>query len=498
MLDVKIVKSFAELDQLFILLPESTFDKKELNLADFAKELKSIEPLNTLALNSKTSVDHFAEEISSLKRLKDGDTFIFAKTKISFVKLKNNSYESGSHLASFLTDADSKNIGCILSDQVNLQHFLEACILKQAKIETYKLKQEEQKDPILHIVQADATFLKSDAIEDTKHNNSFSQEDVARLLITCEGVLYARKLSNRPPNLLRPSDMEQEAFELAKLGVKVHVLKGQQIEKMGCLRGVGQGSTDEPRLIVLEWKPVSGASVGLVGKGVTFDSGGYSIKTPSTYMEDMKADMSGAGLVLSTIRTAAKLQLQRNIVGCLPCVENMISGNSYRPGDVLTSLSGKTVEVLNTDAEGRLILADALTYMQENFDLSCLLDFATLTGAIVVALGEITSGFFCNDDELANLLKKASNDSGEPIWQMPLSKDYDKLLDSDIADMKNISGTGGAGSITAAQFLGRFVQEKTRWAHFDIAGTAYTKAGSIFSPKHGSGVCLRMLLSFLD
>jgi leucyl aminopeptidase len=238
-------------------------------------------------------------------------------------------------------------------------------------------------------------------------------------------------------------------------------------------------------------------AIGLVGKGVTFDSGGYSIKTPSVHMETMKSDMSGAALVLGIMRAAAQLNLQRNLVGCIACVENMISGNSYRPGDVLTSLSGKTVEVLNTDAEGRLILADALTYIQSKFQLECLIDFATLTGAIVVALGELMPGLFCNDEGLCVFLQKAGEETGEPVWRMPLAEEYDRSIDSDIADMKNISSGYGAGSIIGAQFLQRFIKENTRWAHLDIAGVAYTKSGNAFAPKNGSGACLRMMLRFL-
>ena len=472
----------SELNRLFILMPKEMLEKKKLE----NKESENPSHENML-------LKYCFNQIQSLKSPKDRDNFIFNDTKITLVELKDSSYESGSRLGEFIGDSAEEKIGCMVLGNVNLEQFIEACILKQANYKTYKSGQKEKAASTLYI------SVHSDNQEQIKQESkaNLSDQEMTELLLRCEGVLYARKLTDTPPNLLRPSDLEREALELKELGVKVQILKGQEIEKMGCLRGVGQGSTDEPRLIVLEWKPVSSLSLGLVGKGVTFDSGGYSIKTPSIHMEKMKADMSGAGLVLATIRTAAKLKLQHNIVGCMACVENMISGNSYRPGDVLQSLSGKTVEVLNTDAEGRLILADALTYMQQNFELSYLLDFATLTGAIVVALGEFTSGFFCNDEKLTKLLEQAAQESAEPIWRMPMGKQYDSLLDSDIADVKNISGTGDAGSIVAAQFLGRFVEQKTRWAHFDIAGTAYTKAGSMFSPKYGSGVCLRMLLRFM-
>ena len=480
----------SDLNRLFVLMPKEMLEKKKLENKDSQNASYENKVSGSV---SDVFLKDCLNQIQLVKSAKDGDTFIFKGTKITLVELKEGSYESGSRLGELIGDSAEEKIGCLVLENVNLEKFVEACILKQAKYKTYKSDQQEKGASTLYI------SVHSDNQEQAKEESgcNLSDQKMKELLLRCEGVLYARKLTDTPPNLLRPSDLEREALELEKLGVKVQILKGQEIEKMGCLRGVGQGSTDEPRLIVLQWKPVFGPSVGLVGKGVTFDSGGYSIKTPSIHMEDMKTDMSGAGLVLATIRTAAKLNLQHNIVGCMACVENMISGNSYRPGDILQSLSGKTVEVLNTDAEGRLILADALTYMQQNFELSYLLDFATLTGAIVVALGEFTSGFFCNDEKLTKLLEQAAQETAEPIWRMPMGKQYDSLLDSDIADMKNISGTRDAGSIVAAQFLGRFVEKKTRWAHFDIAGTAYTKAGSMFSPKYGSGVCLRMLLRFM-
>ena len=392
---------------------------------------------------------------------------------------KADSYKSGSNLGAILANLKVDSIGCALRETVDLEKFVEACFLKSAKFETHKLEDDLVMPKTLHISSEKELRLRD-------------------VMIRCENVLYARRLTNTPPNLLRPSDMEREALELEKLGIKVSVLKGAAIEKMGCLIGVGQGSTDEPRLIVLQWMPTTGAAIGLVGKGVTFDTGGYSIKTPSTHMEEMKVDMSGAGVVMATIRAAAQLGLERNIVAAIPCVENMIAGNSYRPGDVLKSLSGKTVEVLNTDAEGRLILVDALTYIQDNFQLEYLIDLATLTGAMVVALGEITCGFFSNSDKLSQALMESSDHKAEPIWRMPLGEDYDKLIDSDIADVKNVSSGYGAGSITAAQFLHRFVKEDMPWAHLDIAGVAYTKSGSTFSGKYGSGFAVRLLLELVS
>lgn len=487
-LNPKIVEVLPKIEHLFVLISKEDLDKwnncdcheKESYVRDFLKTYKN------------SILSEATEEISKLKCPKEGEVLIANGTKITFVQLKADSYKSGSNLAVYIGESPSETLGCIVTPEIDLEQFIEACILKQAKYESYKTQGVEKNRSTLYINQ--------------NRNPELAKEiDLSNILIRCENVLYARRLTNTPANLLRPSDLEREAMELKKLGIEVKVIKGEETKEMGCLRGVGQGSSEEPRLIVLEWMPQnqkdSGESapvIGLVGKGVTFDSGGYSIKTPSVHMEDMKTDMSGAALVLAVMRASAQLGLKHNLVGCIACVENMISGNAYRPGDILTSLSGKTVEVLNTDAEGRLILADALTYVQRHFRLEYLIDFATLTGAMVVALGEVMCGFFSTDDKLASSLQRAAGETGEQIWRMPLSDEYDKLMDSDMADVKNISGGYGAGSITAAQFLKRFVETDVSWAHFDIAGVAYTKSGNVFSPKYGSGACVRMILQFLS
>jgi leucyl aminopeptidase len=298
----------------------------------------------------------------------------------------------------------------------------------------------------------------------------------ARFEAVADSVFLARDLVNEPPNVLSPVEFARRAKGLAKLGLKVTVLGEAQMKRlgMGALIGVGQGSERESQLVVLEWhgsRRKTAAPVAFVGKGVCFDSGGLSLKTGAGMM-GMKGDMGGAAAVVGTLRALAARKAKVNAVGVIGLVENMPDGKAQRPDDVVKSMSGQTIEVLNTDAEGRLVLADALWYAQTKFKPRCVIDLATLTGAIMIALGSEHAGMFCNDDALSEQIATAGKAAGEPVWRMPLGKGYDKLLKSKIADMKNIGGPH-AGSITAAQFLQRFVVEKTPWAHLDIAGVAW-------------------------
>jgi Leucyl aminopeptidase len=298
----------------------------------------------------------------------------------------------------------------------------------------------------------------------------------ARLEAVADGVFMARDLVNEPPNVLSPVEFARRAKALTKLGLKVTVLGEAQMKRlgMGALLGVGQGSERESQLVVLEWhgsRRKTAAPVAFVGKGVCFDSGGLSLKSGAGMM-GMKGDMGGAAAVVGTLRALAERKAKVNAVGVIGLVENMPDGKAQRPDDVVVSMSGQTIEVLNTDAEGRLVLADALWYAQTKFKPRCVIDLATLTGAIMVALGSEHAGMFSNDDALSEQIAGAGKAAGEPVWRMPLGKGYDKLLKSKIADMKNIGGPH-AGSITAAQFLQRFVVEKTPWAHLDIAGVAW-------------------------
>ncbi|MGE7369933.1 leucyl aminopeptidase [Neorhizobium sp. NPDC001467] len=308
------------------------------------------------------------------------------------------------------------------------------------------------------------------------------------------GVNLARELVNLPPNVLGPVEFAARAKELENLGVEVEILTEKDMKKlgMGALLGVAQGSAKPPRIAVMHWKGSKSKEqpVVFVGKGVTFDTGGISIK-PGASMEDMKGDMGGAAAVTGLMHTLAARKAKVNAIGIIGLVENMPDGNAQRPGDIVTSMSGQTIEIINTDAEGRLVLCDALWYARETYKPRIMINLATLTGAILVALGNLHAGLFCNNDELAGQLLAAGEDSQEKLWRMPLSKEYDKIIDSRFADMKN-SGGRHAGSITAAQFLARFVGD-TPWAHLDIAGTAMGSPSSEINQSWGSGYGVRLL-----
>lgn len=309
-----------------------------------------------------------------------------------------------------------------------------------------------------------------------------------------DGVIFTRDLVSEPANILYPESFAERLKELESLGVEVEILGEKQMKKlgMGALLGVGQGSERESLIVVMQWKggAKDKAPVALVGKGVTFDTGGISIK-PAAGMEEMKWDMGGAGAVAGAMKAIAGRKAKANVVGLVGLVENMPDGNAQRPGDVVTTMSGQTVEVINTDAEGRLVLADVMWYCQDRFKPAAMIDLATLTGAMIIALGHEYAGFFSNDDALAGKLSKAGEASGDKVWRFPLGDAYDKQIKSDIADMKNV-GSRAAGSITAAQFLQRFV-DKTAWAHIDIAGMAWASADSAVTPKGGTGFGVRLL-----
>ena len=311
---------------------------------------------------------------------------------------------------------------------------------------------------------------------------------------TADGVTLARDLVNEPPNILFPEDFAQRALALKKVGVTVEVLDERAMRKLGmhALLGVSLGSRREARTVVMRWNggKRGDAPVAFVGKGVTFDTGGISIK-PAAGMEDMKGDMAGAACVVGLMRTLAARKARVNAVGVIGLVENMPDGNAQRPGDIVTSMSGQTIEIINTDAEGRLVLGDLLWFVKERFKPQFMVNLATLTGAIIVALGQEHAGLFSNDDRLAERLLTAGEASGEKVWRMPLSPEYDKLIDSKFADMKNTGGRSG-GSITAAQFLQRFVGS-TPWAHLDIAGTAFASPQSDINRSWGAGWGVRLL-----
>lgn len=355
--------------------------------------------------------------------------------------------------------------------------------LRAYKFDRYKTRKKDGEEGAL---RADVSLAVGDA--------AAAKKAFASAGAVVDGVIIARDLVNEPPNVLFPEEFARRASQLKKLGVKIEVLDVRAMQKlgMGALLGVGQGSARPSRTVVMRWDggKKGEAPVAFVGKGVCFDTGGISIK-PAGSMEDMKGDMGGAACVVGLMHALAARKAKVNAVGAIGLVENMPDGNAQRPGDIVTSMSGQTIEIINTDAEGRLVLADVLWYVAKKTKPKFMVDLATLTGAIVVALGTDHAGMFSNNDELAERLLAAGIESGEKVWRLPLGPEYDKLIDSQFADMKNTGGRHG-GSITAAQFLQRFV-DSTPWAHLDIAGTAMGAPKTDINQSWGSGYGVRLL-----
>jgi leucyl aminopeptidase len=355
--------------------------------------------------------------------------------------------------------------------------------LRAYKFDRYKTKKKDDEQIAL---RADVSLAVADV---TAARKAFAPN--AHIV---DGVIMARELVNEPPNVLYPVEFARRAAQLRKLGVDVEVLDVKAMTKlgMGALLGVAQGSMHPGRTVIMRWNGGKRGErpVAFVGKGVCFDTGGISIKGAAS-MEDMKGDMGGAACVVGLMHALAARKAKVNAVGAIGLVENMPDGNAQRPGDIVTSMSGQTIEIINTDAEGRLVLADVLWHVAKKFKPKFMVDLATLTGAIMVALGTEYAGLFSNNDELAERLTKVGLETGERVWRMPLGPEYDKLIDSQFADVKN-TGTRNGGSITAAQFLQRFVDD-TPWAHLDIAGTAMGAPKTDINQSWGSGYGVRLL-----
>jgi leucyl aminopeptidase len=356
--------------------------------------------------------------------------------------------------------------------------------LRAYKFDRYKTKKKDGEDAAL---RADISMAVADVAAARKAFALDSQ--------IVDGVILARELVNEPPNVLFPVEFARRATQLRKLGVDVDVLDVKAMTKlgMGALLGVAQGSTHPGRTVIMRWNggKRGEAPVAFIGKGVCFDTGGISIK-PAGNMEEMKGDMGGAACVVGLMHALAARKAKVNAVGAIGLVENMPDGNAQRPGDIVTSMSGQTIEIINTDAEGRLVLADVLWYVAKKFKPKFMVDLATLTGAILVALGTEYAGLFSNNEELAERLIKSGTVTGERVWRMPLGPEYDKMIDSQFADVKNTGGSRNGGSITAAQFLQRFVDD-TPWAHLDIAGTAMGAPKTDINQSWGSGYGVRLL-----
>ncbi len=380
----------------------------------------------------------------------------------------------------------TKSIGCTEvriyeNDQDLNRHLALGVLLGSYKFNNYKKNKLKETINIKNV-----TFI---CDEPKKHS-----QNIKEIINIAHGVFTARDLVWQPPNILFPSSFANECKKLKKIGVKVTVYNEKQLEKLGmdALLAVGRGSRKDSHVVVMEW---SGGkkeipAMAFIGKGVCFDSGGLSLKPPKS-MEDMKWDMGGAATVTGLIKAAALSKIKQNVIGILGLVENMPDGDAQRPGDVVKSVSGQTIEVLNTDAEGRLVLADILSWTEKKYKPKFMIDLATLTGAMIVALGNTRAGLFSNNKDVSQAIFDAGEITGEKVWEMPMDDDYDQLIKTEIADMKNIGGPG-AGSITAACFLKRHV-EKTPWAHLDIAGVTWKNKSSPSIPYGGVGWGVKML-----
>jgi len=372
-----------------------------------------------------------------------------------------------------------------VKNKIKLDEFLHGAELKSYKFSLYKTKKANK---IINI-----NVLRSKNNLDKKIKN--------KLHSILQGVNFTKDLVSEPGNILHPDEYAKRILKLKKLGLKITIYDEKKLKRLGlnALLGVGQGSIRGSYLVTMEWngKKSKSKPLAFVGKGVCFDTGGISLK-PARFMEDMTYDMAGSAVVVGLMKNFAIRKAKINAIGVVGLVENMPGGNALRPGDILKSYSGKTIEVLNTDAEGRLVLADALTFTEKKFKPQFIVDLATLTGAIIVSLGSEYAGLFSNNDKLAKQIFDAGEKVDEKVWRLPLHKNYDKLMESKNADVQNINYVGGAGSTTAAQFLQRFIINKTPWVHLDIAGMAFSKYGGAINSEGATGYGVRLLNKFVE
>jgi leucyl aminopeptidase len=471
-----------------------TINKSSANLVLFADEKFSSNSLKKYLSNSEFSYISDLLKTSDLKK----NMYVFevnSKKKIILISTKKD-------LKSF----DVENLGAEFYGRINYGknseyfissdsvigkyenftgHFLHGLKLKSYEFNKYKTKKETRLITI--------TVLGNKNKPSTQNQLKFKSLE--------EGIFYARDLVSEPGNILHPDEYAKRLSSLKKNGLKVNIYDEKKLKKLGmnALLGVGMGSIRGSYLVTMEWNGAKNNSkpLAFVGKGVTFDTGGYSLK-PARFMEDMTYDMAGSAAVVGLMKNLALRKAKINAVGVVGLVENMVSGDAQRPGDIVKSYSGKTIEVLNTDAEGRLVLADALTFTEKKFKPRFMVDLATLTGAIIVSLGSEYAGLFSNDDKLSKQILNAGEKVEEKLWRMPLHKNYDKLMNSKNADMQNINYVGGAGSTTAAQFLQRFILNKTPWAHLDIAGMAFSKYGGALNSEGATGFGVRLLNRLIE
>ena len=464
------------------------------NLILFADEKYNIKNLKKNFSNSEFSYiqdllktidikkNLFIFEISSKKKIvlisikKDLKNFDIENLGAEFYKRINHGKNSN-----YFLNSDS-----VLSKYENfVGYFLHGLKLKSYEFKKYKTKKETR------II----------SINVFGNKNKPSTQNLLKFRALEEGTFYARDLVSEPGNILHPDEYARRLNSLRKDGLKINIFDEKKLKKMGmnALLGVGMGSIRGSYLVTMEWNGVKNNSkpLAFVGKGVTFDTGGYSLK-PAKFMEDMTYDMAGSAAVVGLMKNLALRKAKINAVGVVGLVENMVSGDAQRPGDIVKSYSGKTIEVLNTDAEGRLVLADALTFTEKKFKPKFIVDLATLTGAIIVSLGSEYAGLFSNNDNLSKQILNVGEKVEEKLWRMPLHKNYDKLMNSKNADMQNINYVGGAGSTTAAQFLQRFILNNTPWAHLDIAGMAFSKYGGALNSGGATGFGVRLLNKLIE
>ena len=484
MLDLKIIPNINNNSDLYIFFCEKnfSFNSKKLSFIDI-----DYKEINSLLLKNKDE-DYFVFNYHSTK-----------PKKIIFINQKNNKddFENQNIGGKVISEIKlAKDINVIFSNEnKSLENyyfnFFLGCFLKKYSFTKYKtiFKKNENAKEIINLLI-------------TSSNKNFFIKIKNNIENIVNGVFLTRDLVSEPPNYLNPEKFVSEIKKLSKLGLKVDVFDYTKMKKIGmnALLGVAQGSKNLPYFVTITWKPNNSKNkkpLSFIGKGVCFDTGGISLK-PAKFMEDMKYDMAGAGAVVGLMKTLALRKSKSYVVGAVALVENMPGGSAQRPGDIVKSYSGKTIEVLNTDAEGRLILADAIYYIDEQYKPELIVDLATLTGAIVVSLGSEYAGLFSNNDKLSEKLIKAGEIENEKLWRFPLHKNYDKLMDSKIADIQNINYSGGAGSITAAQFLQRFLKNGTPWAHLDIAGMAWTKKDLETIPTGATGYGVKLLNKFVE
>ena len=466
----------------------------EKNIVLFSNDKFQISSLKNHLSNSEFQYINDILKTSDLKK----NILVFelnSKKKIILLSIKNNLKLSdienlGGEFYSRINTGKNADY-FIISDSLSSKHekFL-AYFLHGIKLKSYEFKKYKTKKDLRNI-----------SLNVIGNRNKVSSQHLLRFKALEEGTFFARDLVSEPGNILHPDEYAKRLVTLRKLGLKVTIYDRKKLKKLGmhALLGVGQGSIRGSYLVTMEWNGKKNGSkpLAFVGKGVCFDTGGYSLK-PAKFMEDMTYDMAGSATVVGLMKNLAMRKAKINAVGVVGLVENMVSGNAQRPGDIVKSYSGKTIEVLNTDAEGRLVLADALTFTEKKFKPKFIIDLATLTGAIIVCLGSEYAGLFSNNDKLSEQIFKAGEKVEEKVWRMPLHKNYDKLMNSKNADVQNINYVGGAGSTTAAQFLQRFIINKTPWAHLDIAGMAFSKYGGALNSGGATGFGVRLLNQFVE